>query len=103
MPLTPEKQTGGFLLRLRKQDTPTAVSTATVERLMTFTGLSKTDVAHLALREMAERYLPKCEEDDGALTATQIQAIREASSARNTPDEKFWKRLLINDESKQKS
>ena len=89
-----EKQSGGFHLRLRKQDTPTGVSASTVDRLVEVTGLSKTEVAHLALREMAERYLPKYEQDDGALTEKQIRAIRELSPATKTPDEKFTERLF---------
>lgn len=94
MQLTAEKQTGGFLLRLRKQDTPTGVSGSTIEHLMQLTGLSKTEVAHLALRQMADRYLPSYERDDGALTTDQIRAIRNASSATNTPEEKFTERLF---------
>lgn len=68
-----EKQTNGFLLRLRKQDTPTGVSRSTIEDLMALTGLSQTEVAHLALRQMADRYLPLYEEDDGPLTADQFR------------------------------
>lgn len=89
-----EKQTNGFLLRLRKQDTPTGVSRSTIEDLMALTGLSQTEVAHLALRQMADRYLPLYEEDDGPLTADQIQAIRAASSATDTPEECFTERLF---------
>jgi hypothetical protein len=94
MQLTAEKQTGGFLLRLRKKDTPTGVSGSTIENLMKLTGLSKTEIAHLALRQMADRYLPLYEQDEGALTTDQIRAIRNASSATNTPEEKFTERLF---------
>lgn len=94
MELTAEKQTGGFLLRLRKKDTPTGVSGSTIEALMNLTGLSKTEVAHLALRQMADRFLPLYEEDDGALTNDQIRAIRNASSATNIPEERFTERLF---------
>lgn len=88
------KQTAGFLLRLRDQDTPTGVSSSTLERLMQATGLGKTEIAHLALREMAERYLPKYERDDGPLTTDQLRAVRMASSATNTPEENFTERLF---------
>lgn len=94
MTLTAEKQTESFLLRLRKQDTPTGVSGSTVELLMGQTGLSKTEVAHLALRQMADRYLPKYELDDGPLTTAQISAIRTASPATHIPEERFTKRLF---------
>lgn len=91
---TAVKQASGFLLRLRKQDTPTGVSEATIEKLMDATGLSKTEVAHLALKQMANRYLPFYEQDDGALTIDQIRAIRQASPATNTPEESFTERIF---------
>ncbi|MBO3274153.1 hypothetical protein [Pseudomonas schmalbachii] len=94
MTLTAEKQTEGFLLRLRKQDTPTGVSNSTIEKLMETTGLSKTELAHLALRQMADRYLPRYELDDGPLTTAQSKAIRRASKATDIPEERFNERLL---------
>ncbi|WP_339498743.1 hypothetical protein [Pseudomonas silesiensis] len=92
MTLTAEKSES-FLLRLRKQDTPTGVSNSTVELLMNQTGLSKTEVAHLALRQLADRYLPKYELDDGSLTPAQVAAIRAASPATNLPEERITRRL----------
>ena len=94
MQSTALKQASGFLLRLRKQDTPTGVSETTIEKLMDATGLSKTEVAHLALKQMANRYLPFYEQDDGALTHTQIRAIRQASTATNTAEESFIERIF---------
>lgn len=91
---TAVKQSAGFLLRLRKQDTPTGVSEETIEKLMNATGLSKTEVAHLALKQMANRYLPFYEQDDGALTTAQIRAIRQASPATNTSEESFTDRIF---------
>ncbi|NVD96978.1 hypothetical protein [Massilia sp. BJB1822] len=93
MPKT-ELQQAGFLLRLRKQDTPTGVSQATLEKLMTATGLSKTEVAHLALKQMAERYLPFYVQDEGALSSAQIDAIRRESPATGTPEESFTERIF---------
>jgi len=58
------------------------------------TGLSKTEIAHLALRELANRYLPTYERDDQQLTQAQIASIRAASSATDTPDELFTERLF---------
>ena len=64
MTLTAER-TESVLLRLRKQNTPTGVSSSTIELLTKQTGLSKTEVIHFALRQLADRYLPKYELDDG--------------------------------------
>lgn len=93
MTLTAET-TGSVLLRLRKQDTPTGVSSSTIDLLSQQTGLSKTEVIHLALRQMADRCLPKYEMDDGPLTDAQYAAIRAASRATNIPEERFNKRLF---------
>jgi transcriptional regulator with XRE-family HTH domain len=94
MQLTAEKHPGQFLLRLRKQDTPTGISDSSLEQLMDLTGLSKTEVTHLALRQMADRYLPKYEQDDGPLTTDQLRAIRNASSATDIPEDRFTERLF---------
>ena len=94
MDVTAEKHAGSFLLRLRKKDTPTGVSSSTIEALMSLTGLSKTEVAHLALRQMADRFLPLYEQDDGALSDEHIRAIRDASSATSIPEERFTERLF---------
>lgn len=94
MTLTADKPSESILLRLRKQDTPTGVSGSTIELLVKTTGMSKTEVVHLALRQLADRYLPKYEEDDGPLTDAQISAIRSASTATNIPEEHFTARLF---------
>jgi DNA-binding transcriptional regulator GbsR (MarR family) len=82
------------LLRLRKQDTPTGVSISTIDLLMEQTGMSKTEVIHLALRQLADRYLPKYELDDGPLTDAQMAAIRAASPVSNLPEERITRRLF---------
>ncbi len=94
MNVVAEKHVESFLLRLRKKDTPTGVSNITIESLMDLTGLTKTEVTHLALRQMADRYIPRYEKDDGPLTVQQIDAIRDASSATNIPEESFNERLF---------
>ena len=48
-----EKNAESFVFRLRRQDTPTGVSNVTVQRLTELTGLTRTEVVHLALKEMA--------------------------------------------------
>lgn len=94
MTLTAEKTTESILLRMRKQDTPTGVSISTIDLLTKQTGLSKTEVVHLALRQLADRYLPKYELDDGPLTDAQIAAIRSATQATNIPEERYTERLF---------
>lgn len=86
--------TDKFLLRLRPQDTPTGVSISTIELLMAQTGLNKTELVHYALRQLADKYLPRYEQDDGPLTAEQHEAIRAVSPASETPDELFTERLF---------
>ena len=88
------KQAAGFLFRFRKQDTPTGVSEETVNKLIDATGLTRAELVHFALRQMANQYLPFYEADEGPLAAEQIQAIRAASSATNTPEEEFSERLF---------
>ncbi len=56
--------------------------------------LNKTEVVHLALRLMADRYLPKYELDDGPLTPAQLSAICAVSPATETPEEQFTERLF---------
>lgn len=89
-----DKQPTGFLLRFRKQDTPTGVSIETIERLAEVTGLTKTEVVHFALRELANKFLPAYEPDDADLSDTQLDAIRAASSASGLSDQAFTERLF---------
>lgn len=96
MTLTAETA-GTVLLRLRKQDTPTGVSGPTLDLLLQLTGLSKTEVIHLALRQLADRCLPKYELDDGPLTNAQHLAIRAASSASRIPAERFTEGLFTDE------
>lgn len=81
-----------FLFRLRSQDTPTGVSASTLEELILQTGLNKTEVTHLALRQLADRYLPKYELDDGPLTDAQMAAIR--AECPDLPEERITRRLF---------
>lgn len=83
-----------FLLRLRKQDTSVGVSAATLNQLVEQTGLTKTEIAHLAIREFANRRLPKYELDDGPLTPAQLVKIRQVSTATSTLEEAFTQKLF---------
>lgn len=89
-----ETSTSSFLVRLRKQDTPTGVTPATIELLSEQTGLTKTEIVHLALRQFADRYLPRYEPDDGPLTEAQLDAIRAASPASPIPEAQFTEKLF---------
>lgn len=89
MTISTEKQASSFLFRLRSQDTPTGISAETFTALIQEMGLSKTDVVHLALRNLADEYLPAYEADEAAPTDAQIQYLRDISPATNIPDERF--------------
>lgn len=65
-----------ILLRLRAKDTPTGVSHATAAKLMVQTDSSRTGVVHLALRRLADAYLPMLDAEDPALTPQQREAVR---------------------------
>lgn len=91
MQISSEKQASSFLFRLRSQDTPTAISSETFEKLIHETGLSKTDLLHLALRKMADDYLPRYEADDAEITEAQIQYLRDISPAKDIPEERFMR------------
>ncbi|NML62848.1 hypothetical protein HHL21_17545 [Massilia sp. RP-1-19] len=91
---TTERTSSGFLVRFSARDTTNLVSEVTVEKLVQITGLSKDELVHLALKQMADRYLPSYEKDDGPLMDDQLRAIREGSSATSTPDESFTDRIF---------
>jgi hypothetical protein len=64
-----------MLFRVREKDTPHHVSQATIEKLMAHTGLSKTAVLHQALRDFADAYLPRLDENDPSVTPGEREAI----------------------------
>lgn len=91
MKISSEKQATSFLFRLRSQDTPNGVSDETLNQLIQTTGLSKTDVLHLALRKLADEFLPAYEAEDADFTESQIQYLRDTSPAKHIPEERFMK------------
>ncbi|BEH73288.1 hypothetical protein V6M93_01230 [Pectobacterium brasiliense] len=91
MNISTDKQASSFLFRLRSQDTPNGVSDETFTQLIQATGLSKTDVLHLALRKLADEFLPAYEAEDADFTDAQIQYLRDNSPAKNIPEERFMK------------
>lgn len=65
--------------RYRVADSATGVTRDTTKRLAEVLGVDETQVIHLALHELAARYLPQYEADDGPLTRTQISQIRKSA------------------------
>jgi hypothetical protein len=84
------EEVDSITILLLKQDTPTGVSGQTLDLLSQQTGMSQGDVIHMALRQMADRCLPRYELDDGPLTDEQ----RAASRATGIPKERFTKKLF---------
>ena len=62
--------------RYRATNSATGVTRATAKNLAQKLGVDETQVIHLALHEMAVRYLPQYEADDGPLTAAQMRQIK---------------------------
>lgn len=91
MNISTEKQASSFLFRLRSQDTLNGVSDETLNALIKETGLNKTDVLHLALRKLADEYLPSYEAEDADFTDAQIQYLRDHSPVKHIPEERFMK------------
>ena len=58
-------------------DSATGVSRDTAKRLAAQLGVDETQAIHIALHDMAMRVLPQYEADDGALTAAQLEKIKQ--------------------------
>lgn len=65
--------------RYRPQDSATGVTRSTAKRLAEVLGVDETQVIHLALHELATKFLPQYEADDGALTKSQISQIKKSA------------------------
>lgn len=65
--------------RYRAQDSATGISRATAKRLTEVLGVDETQVIHLALHELATKFLPQYEADNGALTKTQLNQIKKSA------------------------
>jgi hypothetical protein len=65
--------------RYRPQDSATGVTRETAKRLAEVLGVDETQVIHLALHEMATKFLPQYEADDGALTKAQLSQIKKTA------------------------
>jgi hypothetical protein len=62
--------------RYRAQDSATGITRTTAKRLAEVLGVDETQVIHLALHEMATRFLPQYEADEGMLTKAQLSQIK---------------------------
>ncbi|MBU3581011.1 hypothetical protein ICN19_03150 [Polynucleobacter sp. AP-Capit-er-40B-B4] len=65
--------------RYRAQDSATGVTRSTAKRLAETLGVDETQVIHLALHELANKFLPQYAADDGALSKAQIQQIKKVA------------------------
>jgi hypothetical protein len=65
--------------RYRQHDSATGVTRATTKRLAEVLGVDETQVIHLALQELASKWLPQYERDEGSLTKAQISQIRKGA------------------------
>ena len=71
--------TAQIAFRYRANDSSTGVTRTTTKRLANVLGVDETQVIHLALHELATKFLPQYEPDDGALTKTQINQIKKTA------------------------
>lgn len=65
--------------RYRPQDSATGVTRTTTKRLADVLGVGETQVIHLALHELATKFLHQYEEDEGALTKAQLNQVKKSA------------------------
>ena len=65
--------------RYRPQDSATGVTRTTAKRLAVLLGVDETQVIHLALHDLATKFLPQYEADSGALTKAQIHQVKKSA------------------------
>lgn len=70
---------GQIAFRYRAQDSATGVTRATTKRLSKVLGVDETQVIHLALHELAAKFLPQYKADDGPLSKAQIRQIEKTA------------------------
>ena len=75
-PSTHQQRADSLLFRYRHNDTITGVTRKTAKHMGQLLGLTETQTIHLALARLAQETLSRYEVDDGALTISQIRAIR---------------------------
>jgi len=72
--------TAQIAFRYRAQDSATGVTRTTAKRLADVLGVDETQTIHLALHELATKFLPQYEADEGALTKSQLSQIKKTAS-----------------------
>ena len=65
--------------RYRLRDSATGVSRTTAKRLADVLGVDETQGIHLALHELATKFLPQYEADEGALTKAQLSQVKKSA------------------------
>ena len=68
-----------FAFRYRSQDSATGVTRTTTKRLADVLGVDETQVIHMALHELATKFLPQYEADEGALTKAQLNQVKKSA------------------------
>ncbi len=71
--------TAQIAFRYRAHDSATGVTRTTTKRLAEVLGVDETQVIHMALHELATKFLPQYEADDGALSAIQRKQIKKSA------------------------
>ncbi len=65
--------------RYRPQDSATGTTRTTAKRLAAVLGVGETQVIHLALCELATKFLPQYEADAGVLTKAQLNQVKKSA------------------------
>lgn len=73
-----KSSTSQIAFRYRPRDSATGVTQATAKRLAEVLGVDETQVIQLALRDLATKFLPQYEADEGTLTKTQLNQIKKS-------------------------
>ncbi len=71
--------TSQIAFRYRAQDSATGITRTTAKRLAAVLGVDETQVIHLALRELATKFLPQYEADAGVLTKAQLNQVKKSA------------------------
>ena len=78
MALKIKSATTQIVFRYRPQDSSSGLTRATTKRLATVLGVGETQVIHLALHELATKFLPQYDADNGPLTKTQMSQLEKS-------------------------
>lgn len=65
--------------RYRPQDSATGITRTTAKRLAAVLGVDETQVIHLALHELATKFLPQYAADAGVLTKAQLNQVKKSA------------------------